>query len=299
MNKTQFRAMNCTITVEGVDREVQVEIEQMILDFEMKVSRFMPDNDLTYLNSRALNIPILLDETLSKLLDQSLALSRKADYYVHPFMGDAMRANGYSSSFHLDYQPDFEEVEISEFREEPIERLANRWLIKKKEFTFDFGGFGKGFIVDQVKSHLLHKGINRALINAGGDLTVIGSYDVGIEHPMLMGTDMMKLEIKDCALATSGKNYRKWEKDEISYHHILDGRTGKPAQNEVLQASVIAKNVMEAETAAKLLCILPYEQAKGLLSKRFPQIAYFVYFASNQIAIGGNTTLYEKLEVAK
>lgn len=301
MNMTEFNAMNCTIKLEGLDKEVQLEIEQMIREFEQNTSRFIPENYLSYLNSRALNVPILLDETFVELLDQSLTQARKAEYYVHPFMGDNMRKFGYVSSFHENYQPIFEEgtFAIKEFTEEPIERLSDKWLIKKKDFSFDFGGFGKGFIIDQVKKVLLQRGLNRALINAGGDLTVIGNYEVGIEHPILMGKDMMKLVIHDCSLATSGKNYRKWEKEQAAYHHILNGRTGEPAQNGVLQASVIGKSIMEAETAAKLLCILPFEEAKALLSMRFPKIAYFIYFENNQIAIGGDTTLYERLEVAQ
>ncbi|MFS0777475.1 FAD:protein FMN transferase [Neobacillus sp. 3P2-tot-E-2] len=301
MNRTEFRAMNCTIKLDGMDREVQLEIKQMIREFEQTTSRFIPDNYLSYLNSRAQNVPILLDDTFANLLDQSLTLTRKTDYYVHPFMGDYMREIGYTSSFHENYEPIFEEGEfaIKEFREEPIERLSEKWLIKKRDFSFDFGGFGKGYIIDQVKKQLLQKRSNNALINAGGDLTVIGSYEVGIEHPILMGKDMMRFVIKDCALATSGKNYRKWEKDQSSYHHILNGRTGEPAQNGVLQASVIADNVMEAETAAKLFCILPFEEAKALLSVRFPKIAYFIYFENNQIAIGGDKGLYERLEVAQ
>jgi FAD:protein FMN transferase len=301
MKMTEFKAMNCTIKLEGVDKQVQLEVEQIISEFEQNTSRFIPDNYLSYLNNRALNVPILLDETFVDLLDKSLTLARKADYYVHPFLGDNMREIGYSSSFHENYEPIFEEVKfaIKEFNEEPIERLSDKWLIKKNDFSFDFGGFGKGYIIDQVKKLLLQKGLKRVLINAGGDLTVIGSYEVGIEHPILLGKDMMKLVIKDYALATSGKNYRKWENEQAAYHHILNGRTGESAQNGVLQASVIAKTVMEAETAAKLLCILPFEEAKALLSMRFPKIAYFIYFENNQIAIGGDTTLYDSLEVSQ
>lgn len=301
MKMTEFKAMNSTIKLEGVNRQVQLEVKQMIREFEQNTSRFIPGNYLAYLNNRALNVPILLDETFVELLNQSLTLARKADYYVHPFLGDNMREIGYATSFHENFEPIFEEGKfaIKEFNEEPIDRLSDRWLIKKKDFSFDFGGFGKGYIIDQVKKFLLQRGLNRVLINAGGDLTVIGTYEVDIEHPILVGTDMMKFVIKDCALATSGKNYRKWEKEQDSYHHILNGRTGEPAQNGVLQASVIAKTVMEAETASKLLCILPFQEAKAMLSMRFPWIAYFIYFENNQIAIGGDTTLYERLEVAQ
>ncbi|WP_210367071.1 hypothetical protein [Bacillus sp. REN3] len=67
----------------------------------------------------------------------------------------------------------------------------------------------------------------------------------------------------------------------------------------MLQASVIANSAMEAETAAKILCILPYEDAKALLYRKLPCIAYFVYFENDQIAIGGDPKFYQRLEAAK
>ena len=301
MMETIFKAMNSTIKLEGMDQNVQLEIEQMFHDFEQKASRFIPNNPLSFMNNSPMDVPVYLDETVADLLDQSLKLSRKAEYYVHPFLGDAMTAIGYTNSFHDQYQPVFKERKFAEkqFFQESIERLSKRWIIKKKNFSFDFGGFGKGYIVDQAKKLLLEKNTSRALINAGGDLTVVGTYDVGIEHPKLMGKDMMRLSITDCALATSGKNYRKWMKENTEYHHILNGLTGKSAFNGVLQASVVAKTALTAETAAKILCILPFEQAKALLYKNFPQIAYFVYFENDQIAIGGDKSVYESLEVAQ
>lgn len=301
MMETQFKAMNSTIKLAGMERNIQLEIEKIFREFEQSASRFIPGNALAHINHAPLHIPVFLDETLADLLEESLQLSRKADYYVHPFVGDAMKRIGYTSSFNEEYHPVFEKKKFSEkeFFQEPIERVAKRWIIKKQSFSFDFGGFGKGYIVDQAKKLLVQNDVKNALINAGGDLTVVGSYDVGIEHPILKGKDMIRLSLTDCALATSGKNYRKWMEDNTSYHHIIDGLTGKPAFNGVLQASAVAKTTMEAETVSKILCILPFEQAKALLYKRFPRIAYVVYFENDQIAIGGDATLYRNLEVAQ
>ena len=71
------------------------------------------------------------------------------------------------------------------------------------------------------------------------------------------------------------------------------------ADNNVLQASVIAKTTIEAETLAKLFCILPYEEAKAMVNRTFPRAAYFVYFENQTIVAGGNSSLYEGLEVAQ
>lgn len=299
MEKT-FKAMNSTIRLVDIDVDVQLKIEQMMQDFEQTASRFISNNELAFINHAPLNVPIFLNDTLADLLEQSLQLARKTDYCIHPFLGDAMKTIGYTSSFDEHYHPVFENHQVASkvFFQEPIEMLSANWMIKIQSFSFDFGGFGKGYIVDQVKKLLCQKGVEKALVNAGGDLSVIGTYEVGIEHPRFMGKDMIKLVIKDSALATSGKNYRQWKKNDQSFHHILNGQTGEPAFNGVLQASVIAKTVMEAETATKILCILPFEEAKALLYKSFPHIAYVVYFDNDQIAIGGDSTLYKELEVA-
>jgi FAD:protein FMN transferase len=299
MIETKFRAMNSSILLSGMDLDAHLQIKKMIVDFEQKASRFIPENQLAFVNHSPLDVPIYLDSTLAELLDRSLQLARRSDFYVHPFLGKEMRANGYTESFHEQYQPVFTERTAKHFSREPIERLSKSWIIKKRDFLFDFGGFGKGYIIDEGIKQLKQNGVNHFLINAGGDLAVLGSHEVGIEHPVLMGEDMIKLSITNKALVTSGKNYRRWTRGNQEYHHILNGRTGEPAFNGVLQASVIANTAMEAETAAKLLCILPFEEAKALLYRKFPRIAYFVYFEKGQIAIGGDTRLYKRLEAAK
>ncbi|CAM3859666.1 FAD:protein FMN transferase [Mesobacillus thioparans] len=299
MIETRFRGMNSGILLSGMDLDNHLEIKRMIMDFEQKASRFIPDNQLAFVNHSPLDVPIYLDPVLADLLDQSLKLARKSDHHVHPFLGKEMMANGYTESFHEQYQPVFSGRTSTHFAGEPIERLSKRWIIKKRDFLFDFGGFGKGYIIDKGIRHLKQKDVNHFLINAGGDVKLLGTHEVGIEHPVLMGEDMIRLSITDQALVTSGKNYRRWTRDHQHYHHILDGRTGEPAFNGVLQASVIAHSAMEAETAAKLLCILPFEEAKALLYRNFPRIAYFVYFENDQIAIGGDSRLYKRMEVAK
>ncbi len=298
MIETTFRAMNSTIVLSGMNFEPQVEIKKNIIDFEQKVSRFLPDNQLAFINRSPLNVPIYLEATLADLLDRSLQLARKSAHYVHPFLGKAIMTNGYTESFQEHNQPVFTESDAVHVSREPIKRISKSWIIKKENFLFDFGGFGKGYIVDNGIKQLKQKGVDHFLINAGGDLRVLGSHEVGIEHPVLMGEDMIRLTITDKAIATSGKNYRRWTKGSKEYHHLLNGRTGEPAFNGVLQASVIANTAMEAETAAKLLCILPFEKAKALLYRHFPQIAYIVYLENDQISIGGDSQLYNRLEVA-
>lgn len=294
----EFSAMNSTIRLLGIEAPLQERVQLLFFQFEQTASRFLPDNPLAALNHCSLGVPVYVEETLADLLGKSLMLSRKVNYTVHPFIGDVMKSIGYSSSFSSDFSPKMESPRPIKFLEEPIEQLARQWIIKKRDFSFDFGGFGKGYIVDKTIKLLIEENVNHALVNAGGDLYAVGRQQVGIEHPLLKGKDMMKFYIEDISLATSGKNYRGWKSNGRKYHHIVDGRTGEVADNGVLQASAIARSVMEAETISKVFCILPFEEAKALVTKQFSNFAYFVYFDNSQMAVGGNSTLYSDLEVA-
>ncbi|WP_148709046.1 FAD:protein FMN transferase [Falsibacillus albus] len=296
---TQFTAMNSTIKLVGLNEEMQQMVEQLFQQFEQTASRFIPGNALAHLNESPLHVPIHLEETLADLLQHALKLSRRVEYHVNPFIGEAMKSIGYTNSFYEGYNPSKPNRRIVKFLTEPIEQISRQWIVKKENFTFDFGGFGKGYIVDKAKQLLLQEGQAETIINAGGDMAVIGRMKSGIEHPGLNGKDIARFYIKDCALATSSKKYRKWALDGESVHHIINGRTGKVARNGVLQASVIADTAMEAETISKVFCILPFEEAKRLVRKTFPNIAYFIYFDNHTFAVGGNERMYEELEVAK
>ncbi|WP_170834346.1 FAD:protein FMN transferase [Fictibacillus solisalsi] len=291
--------MNSKIILEGMKMEIKERMKEEILSFEQNASRFIKGNSLDFVNNASLHSPVFLKHELFDLLKRSLILAKLAHYYVHPFVGEDMKSAGYVSSFQ-EREPFMEKPMTVSSNERslpfrlPIEVLTDRWIMKKQHFSFDFGGFGKGFIIDRMKERFYTKAENW-LINAGGDLLVTGTMTAGIEHPVYMGQDMICLQLKDAALATSGKNYRKWNNS----HHILNGRTGKPANNGVLQASVIADTVMEAEMAAKIFCILPFKDARALLQKNLPRIAYFIYFEDHQLVTGGNQTLYREMEVAQ
>lgn len=294
----EFTAMNSTIKLLGIDAPLQEKVKCLFLQFEQTASRFLPNNPLAVLNHSPLGVPIYLEDTLADLLVKSLVLSRKVNYVVHPFIGDVMKLIGYSNSFSPNFSPEMIDLQPTRFMEEPMERIAKRWIIKNRDFSFDFGGFGKGYIVDKAIQMLINENENYAIVNAGGDLHAIGRHQAGIEHPLLKGKDMMRFYIEDLSLATSGKNLRKWSANGKKYHHLLDGRTGEVADNGVLQASAIARTVMEAETISKVFCILPFEEAKTLVAKQFSNFTYFVYFDNNHIDVGGNSKLYSCLEVA-
>lgn len=99
----------------------------------------------------------------------------------------------------------------------------------------DLGGYAKGWSLDLAADYLRKQGVKGALVNIGGNIIAIGSHGnrpwrVGIQHPRQPGP-IATLELPDgWAIGTSGDYQRYFELDGQRYCHILDPRTGHPAQ---------------------------------------------------------------------
>ncbi len=132
------------------------------------------------------------------------------------------------------------------------------------DLALDFGGIAKGYAVDMAIQTLREFGIDNAIINAGGDLRAIGKRDnhnwtVGIRHPREKGI-IASIEInQDESVFTSGDYERFFEYKKKRYHHIIDPRTGYPAQG-VISVTVIHPNATIADAAATALFVAGPQQ---------------------------------------
>jgi thiamine biosynthesis lipoprotein len=99
-------------------------------------------------------------------------------------------------------------------------------------------------------------------VNAGGDIAISGvqqsdePWSIGVTDPLNVEAHLQVLQVKSGGVATSGKDYHKWQVNGSWVHHILDPRTGRPAQTDILTSTILAPSVLEAETAAKTVFIL-------------------------------------------
>jgi len=118
----------------------------------------------------------------------------------------------------------------------------------------------KGWAAYQAMKRLRSEG--PALVDAGGDIAISGPradggpWQIGVSDPFERGQEIQTLYLKECGVATSGKDHRRWTRNGILQHHILDPLTGQPAETDLLTVTVVAPDVMQAEAAAKAAFIL-------------------------------------------
>jgi thiamine biosynthesis lipoprotein len=137
----------------------------------------------------------------------------------------------------------------------------------------DLGAIAKGWAVDRAMEKLRSLGIQNAIIDAGGDLRIIGSrpgkgfWRIGVQHPRESGALLVAFDLRDTAIVTSGDYERFFVADGVRYHHILDPATGQPARG-CQSVTVLAATAAEADACATATFVLGPEKGLAFLRSR-------------------------------
>ncbi|MCS7061944.1 MAG: FAD:protein FMN transferase [Anaerolineae bacterium] len=277
MKQILFRAMGCQMQaiVDAHTSDAEEALQNVPVWFEIWeqcLSRFRPTSELSRLNAQA-GRWVGVSQTVWAVLQAALETAEQSGGLVIPTVWSAMQAIGYTRPF--DQMIGDVEVRMNEaLSEEPANgragwraiRLdaANRSVWLPPNTQLDLGGIAKGWCADQAARRLSVYG--PALVDAGGDIAVVPgagrstAFPIGIAAPSGEDTTTESLigivMLTEGGIATSGRDYRRWRLGNGWAHHIIDPRTGKPADTDVLIATAIAATATRAEAIAKTALIL-------------------------------------------
>ncbi len=205
---------------------------------EALLSRFRPDSELSRLNEAG---ELAAGPELREVVALAIAARERTGGRFDPTVHDALVAAGYDRSF--------EQVEATGPGRPAGAACGGAVEIEGETIRLgpgvrlDLGGIGKGYAVDRACDVLAPAG--PCLVSAGGDLAVRGgAWPVGV-------TDELTVELTRGALATSGRDRRRWSCGGEERHHLIDPATGHPAESELARATVWAHTAAEAEVLAK------------------------------------------------
>jgi thiamine biosynthesis lipoprotein len=166
--------------------------------------------------------------------------------------------------------------------------MDGRYVIKKQaQLLIDLGGIAKGYAVDRAISVLKQHNIQRAAVNAGGDMYLLGQrserpWRIGIQHPRHKEAVLETVEVSNRAVVTSGDYERFFEQDGQRYHHIFDPRTGFPARS-CQSVTIISDSVALGDALATAVFVLGPQAGLVLLAK---------YPGTEGLIVSADGTLY-------
>ncbi len=234
--------------------------EHEIRRLEGLLSRFRPDSDLSRLNRAG---ALIACPELAEVTELALAGRESTGGRFDPTVHDAVVAAGYDRSFEL-MEPD-----VPGPGDGRTARCGGGVRLDRPTGVIsldpgarlDLGGIAKGYAADRVSDLL--SGYGPCLVNVGGDLATRGvpadgAWAVGVETPE--GT--LSLSLERGAMATSGRDRRRWRCDGDAAHHVIDPATARPSDTDLLRVTVVASSAAWAEVLATGFLVAGAEAAE-------------------------------------
>jgi thiamine biosynthesis lipoprotein len=270
-----FRVMGCSshVVIHGGDEHLLDIAEARLRELESWWSRFRDDSDITIAN-RAAGLPVVVHPDTLAVVSRALDAWRQTEGHFDITVLPALLDVGYTHSA----------VDQSAAPSVPGSRVGmSAWvrvdydrstLTVPAQSAIDLGGIGKGFAADIVAEELIEQGATGALVNVGGDLRTAGrpvddeSWYLGIEDPLRPPEHLAFLRLQEGGIATSGTTIRTWtDAQGRTVHHLIDPATGRPADHQVLTATVLAADAATAEAFATAAMMMPASKAVAMLDR--------------------------------
>jgi thiamine biosynthesis lipoprotein len=274
MRREEFRAMGTTISLLLPESQAALGVRivrSLFNEWEQVLSRFLPNSELSQLNARA-GTPMAVSDLLYTVLATALTSAQATQGVYDPALLDQLVRVGYDRTFDdlpaVRFDPIIPGEPGGRWRGIKVDPIHRRVTLPAG-IKLDFGGIAKGMAVDAALEHLRQNEIRTALVNAGGDLAVLGLPPNAEQWPITVpGREQLwTIPLHHGAVATSGIAHRHWWQGNTLRHHLLDPRTGLPAQSDLWSVTVVADRCVQAEVTAKVAFILGSKQGAEFLRR--------------------------------
>lgn len=248
------------ISIYGESEERSRELSNHVLqEFQRlhdQLHAWKAGSELDRLNSAfADGKPAGIPPELAGILIDATRLSRQSGGLFNPAIGHLIQIWGFQGDAFKPVHPDPEEIRKWVAANPQMTDIVienGQAVSRNPAVRLDLGGYAKGWSLDLAANYLRQQQVKGALINIGGNIIAIGRHGdrpwrVGIQHPRQPGP-VASVELPDgWAIGTSGDYQRYFELDGKRYCHVLDPRTGEPAQG-VQAVSILVPPASHAGT---------------------------------------------------
>ena len=277
------RAMRCRfeLVLYGDDparlRAAGEEALNEILETERLLSRFLPESDISRVNSQAHRVPVRVDPRTFAVLKHAAALSEETGGAFDPTIGPLMACWGFREAS-VSAAPSAAEIEdalrLVGMNQVELDEENLTVRFRRRGMSLDMGAFGKGVAVDRAVRILREVGVESAFIH-GGTSTAYGlgsppnaeGWSVAVRHPLRPEEQLHAFTLRNRALSVSAPHGRTIVLGNRTYGHVLDPRSGRPVENALLAAAT-AETASEAEAFSTAALILDDISLAELFSRR-------------------------------
>ncbi len=281
---------------DSLERDFQIEVLTILDDFDQSLSTYLPNSIISRINRGEENVKV--DKYFITCFNQAKEIWKSTKGNFDPTVYPLVNAWGFGPGKKQKIEQKLIDSLLQFVGFELIE-LKGEYIFKKDaRVALDFNAFAQGYSVDVVSDFFKSKGVTSFIVEIGGEVYANGKqadgkdWLIGIEQPYdnkETGNPLKEIiKLNNLAVATSGNNRRFFVENGVKYAHHIDPKTGYPAKNTLLSASIFAEKCIVSDATATGLLVMGLEKAKKYFKKHKEIQAYLIYSDDK-----GNFQIYE------
>ena len=263
-----------TITVYGTKNQAPLDNAfNAIKTCDSQWNAFDPESEISKINANAGKGPTTVSDDTYNLIKSSLhdceATDGALDITIGPLV-NLWQIEEPETKEPPNAKSVQEAKDLVDYHNVQLDDNARSVFLTKPGMAINLGSVAKGAAADLVRNDLEKENMTRGVVNLGGNVVLIGkknfaeSFRVQVEDPFEPDKKALGiLSLEDKSVVTSG-DYRRYFTDSSGkrYHHILDPKTGYPAENDLCQVTIIGDKSMECDALSTALFVMGSEKAK-------------------------------------
>jgi thiamine biosynthesis lipoprotein len=252
---------------DGVQQGIETQLEAI----DHSMSTYRDDSEISRFNALAPDTWFVVSPEFYSVLSTALVVGRASDGAYDVTVAPLVDLWGFGPGAAIDKPPSEDAIAslMQQVGQDSIRMDGEAISVKKlTALSLDFSSLAKGYAVDRVATWLAQRGINRFLVEVGGEMRMSGMsgrgdpWRVAIERPESGGRSVAAaLSLSGVAVATSGDYRNYFEVDGRRYSHSIDPRTGWPVAHDLVSVTVVHPSAMLADAWATAFTVLGADRA--------------------------------------
>ncbi len=237
-------------------QEAALLLQTELVEFEQLTSLYVASSDIAMINEQAGISAVKVDAITASLLAQAKGLTLSSEGAFAITIAPLTLEWGITTQ--SPSVPSNEKIEqlllLVDDSAVIIDEENSTVMLKQEGQALDLGGIAKGYACNIARDIYEQYGVESAWLSIGGNIYVKGTkpngehYKIGFRDPSSTEVaSVASVEIKDAVFSVSGGYERYFEEDGVQYHHIIDPKTGRPSNSDVLTVGIIHEDGVKAD----------------------------------------------------
>ena len=271
INFTCFETGINIVVDKTISKTTETEIKNYLFNLEEQSSVNLSTSLISQYNNLAVNKAPNLSNELKEILGVCKKVYSLTNGGFDPTIFPLVKLWQFNAGTYKNpnfIPPTIEQI-VSALSNVGFDKIQDLTYVKSSMVEIDLGGALKGYAAEKVGNMLINKGVKKGYINVGSSsLYIIESNTLGIVHPRNNSSVILTLnqKIKNTAVSTSGDYERFYQYDNERYSHIINAKTGMPANTGVVSATVLGESGAETDAISTALCTYSKQELINFVS---------------------------------